>query len=114
MTLTTRTLNSTLPAAMKLKDAAELLTVHPETLRRMAVKNEIPSVRIRARWAIPSQYIEDWINGHLDAWTQSEGGVWQRNLSIDMQISGGDTEFRKCHGDPPSGGGLVKEPQVTE
>jgi excisionase family DNA binding protein len=85
---------------MKLKDVALLLTVHPETLRRMAVKNEIPSVRIRARWALPSQYVEDWINGHLAAWEQNQEGVWQRNPDYDHKTDGDEPDFRRPDGDP--------------
>jgi excisionase family DNA binding protein len=114
MTYTTPNPNSPLPAAMTLQEAADLLTVHPETLRRMAVKNEIPSVRVRARWALPCQYVEDWINGHLAAWTQNPDGVWQRTPGYDIKTDVEEPEFRSTDTDPPSGGGLVQDPPTSE
>jgi len=106
--------NPSLPAAVTLQDAAVLLTVHPETLRRLGVMNKIPSLRIGIRWAIPSQYVEDWINGHLAAWIQNQDGVWQRNPGYDNQTDGEGAEFRNTDEDPPSGGGLAQDPEPSK
>jgi excisionase family DNA binding protein len=114
MTFTTPNPNSPLPAAMTLQEAADLLTVHPETLRRLGVKNKIPSVRIGTRWALPCQYVEDWINGHLAAWTQNPDGVWQRTPRYDIKTDVEEPEFRSTDIDPPSGGGLVQDPPTSE
>jgi excisionase family DNA binding protein len=100
MRFTTPNPNSPIPAAMTLQEAGDLLTVHPETLRRLGVKNKIPSLRIGTRWAIPSQYVEDWINGHLAAWTQNPDGVWQRIPGYDIKTDGEVAEFRS-KGEPP-------------
>jgi hypothetical protein len=74
---------STKKPTMKLKDAAELLTVCGETLRRMAVASEIPALQIRTRWAIPTQFIEDWIAGNRSLWEIAPTGLWIRK---DIQI----------------------------
>ena len=106
--------NPTLPAAISLKDAGALLTVHPETLRRMAVDKEIPSVRIRDRWAIPSQYIEDWVNGHLAAWTQNPDGVWQRTPGYNIKTDAEEPDFRNTDEDPQSSGGHAQDPKPSK
>ncbi len=72
---------------MTLKDAAELLTVCRETLRRMAVASEIPAIRIRTRWALPSQFIEDWIAGNRGLWELSAAGTWIRITATNDQVS---------------------------
>ena len=113
MTFQPPTPNSPIPAAMTLQEAGDLLTVHPETLRRLGVKNKIPSLRIGTRWAIPSQYIEDWINGHLAAWTQNTEGVWQRTPGYDIKTDGEGAEFRSTNEPPHSGGGLVQAPLTS-
>ena len=69
---------STKKPTMKLKDAAALLTVCGETLRRMAVKCEIPALQIRTRWALPTLFVEDWIAGNRGLWEISPTGTWIR------------------------------------
>jgi excisionase family DNA binding protein len=79
---TTPTTTSNLSPTLTLAEAGRALTVHQETLRRMAVANEIPALRIRSRWAIPRLFIDDWVSGHLDRWALSKEGVWQRHVPI--------------------------------
>jgi excisionase family DNA binding protein len=61
---------------MTLAEVAKAFTVDDETVRRMAIAKEIPAFRMRGRWAVPRQYVEDVLNGHLAAWRRTaEGGL---------------------------------------
>lgn len=87
---------------MTLREAGEQLSVHPETLRRMAVAQEIPAIRIRTRWVIPTQFVLDWVNGHIERWARSSEGTWQRNDQRDPEVNGSpDLEGLGDHPIPP-------------
>lgn len=86
---------SSTPVTMKLEQAAAHLTVHPETLRRMAVANEIPSARIRSRWSIPSQFVEDWATGNRDLWNKTPDGHWYRKQGSQEALEE-VSPFRSC------------------
>lgn len=83
---------------MTLREAGEQLSVHPETLRRMAVAQEIPAIRIRTRWVVPTQFVLDWVSGHIGRWVRSSEGTWQRNDPESLEVnSSPDLEGLGCH-----------------
>lgn len=88
---------------MTLREAGEQLSVHPETLRRMAVATEIPALRIRSRWVIPTQFVHDWVSGHADRWLQNPEGTWQRHdPGYENRTSSPDLEGAEDHPIPPT------------
>jgi excisionase family DNA binding protein len=42
------------------KEAADLLGIHPETLRRMAVRGDIPALKVGRFWNFETRH---WISG---------------------------------------------------
>jgi excisionase family DNA binding protein len=47
-------------------EVADFLRLRPETVRSMARRQEIPSVRIRRRWRFRRQDIEHWVQTMSD------------------------------------------------
>jgi excisionase family DNA binding protein len=47
------------------EDAAELLDIHPETLRRMAVRDEIPALRVGRFWKYRASALDAWVSSRL-------------------------------------------------
>jgi len=46
------------------KEAAELLCVHVETIRRMARRGDIPTCKVGKLWRIPKDALLDWAETH--------------------------------------------------
>ena len=90
-------LNTTV--TMTLKQAGKQLGVHAETVRRMAVDEEIPSVRIRTRWAIPTRFILDWISGNRQMWSKGSDGIWHR-IGTPHYADDEEPAFRKGESTP--------------
>ena len=90
-------LNTTV--TMTLKEAGDQLGVHAETIRRMAVDEEIPSARIRTRWAIPTLFILDWTLGNRQMWSRGPDGLWHRAGDCNSAEDKGP-EFRKSESTP--------------
>ena len=66
------------PALVSLDEAARLLSVHSETIRKRAEKGEVPHVRVGDRWLIPRQWIVDVANGNAAAWQPNGHGGLSR------------------------------------
>jgi excisionase family DNA binding protein len=49
------------------KDAAELFGVHPETLRRMAVRGEIPALKVGRFWKFRGSAVDKWVSSGLNS-----------------------------------------------
>jgi excisionase family DNA binding protein len=47
-------------------EAAELLGIHPETLRRMAVRGEIPALKVGRFWKYRGSALEVWVSSRLN------------------------------------------------
>ena len=47
------------------EEAAELLGIHPETLRRMAVRGEIPALRVGRFWKFRGSALDAWVSSRL-------------------------------------------------
>jgi excisionase family DNA binding protein len=84
---------------MTLKQAGDQLGVHAETVRRMAVDEEIPSARIRKRWAIPTLFVLDWTSGNRQMWSKGSDGLWHRAGDCNSAEDKGP-EFRKSESTP--------------
>lgn len=50
---------------LKQEEAAELLGIHPETLRRMAVRGEIPALKVGRFWKYRGSALEVWVRARL-------------------------------------------------
>ena len=48
------------------QDAAELLGIHPETLRRMAVRGEIPALKVGRFWKFRVSGLEAFVSSKLN------------------------------------------------
>jgi excisionase family DNA binding protein len=48
------------------RDAAELLGIHPETLRRMAVLGEIPALKVGRFWKYRASALDSWVSSRLE------------------------------------------------
>jgi excisionase family DNA binding protein len=48
------------------KEAAELLGIHPEMLRRMAVRGEIPALKVGRYWKYRASALEAWVSSRLN------------------------------------------------
>lgn len=48
------------------EQAAELLGIHPETLRRMAVRGEIPALKVGRYWKYRASALEAWVSSRLN------------------------------------------------
>ena len=66
------------PALVSLDEAARMLSVHSETIRKRAEKGEVPHVRVGDRWLIPRQWIVDVANGNGAAWQPNDHGGLSR------------------------------------
>lgn len=44
------------------EQAAELLGIHPEMLRRMAVRGEIPALKVGRYWKYRASALEAWVS----------------------------------------------------
>jgi len=71
------------PALVSLDEAARLLSVHSETIRKRAEKGEVPHVRVGDRWLIPRQWIVDVANGNAAAWQPNQHGGLSRIANWD-------------------------------
>jgi excisionase family DNA binding protein len=48
------------------KEAAELLGIHPEMLRRIAVRGEIPPLKVGRYWKYRASALEGWVSSRLN------------------------------------------------
>ena len=49
------------------KKAAERLDIHPETLRRLSVRGEIPSLKIGRFWKYLPSALDAWVRSRLNS-----------------------------------------------
>jgi len=47
---------------LTLKEAASLLRIHPKTLQNMAIRGEVPSIKILRGWRFRESDLQRWIN----------------------------------------------------
>lgn len=50
--------------ALRISEAAELLGISPDTVKRMVTDGQIPSVKLRGAVRIPRKQLEEWIDEH--------------------------------------------------
>jgi excisionase family DNA binding protein len=48
------------------QEAADLLGIHPETLRRMSIRGEIPALRVGRFWKYRASTLESWVSSRLN------------------------------------------------
>lgn len=48
------------------EEAAQLLGIHPETLRRMARRGEVPALKVGRFWKYRSSALDSWVSSKLD------------------------------------------------
>jgi excisionase family DNA binding protein len=49
------------PAIMTIEEVAELLKLHPLTVRRLAREGEIPAFKVGRQWRIKTELLDRWI-----------------------------------------------------
>jgi excisionase family DNA binding protein len=61
---------------LTLKEAASLLRIHPKTLQNMAIRGEVPSIKILRGWRFRESDLQRWINSlvRLPHNSSSNGG----------------------------------------
>jgi excisionase family DNA binding protein len=78
---------------MTLKEIAERLSVTPQTIRRLAIAGEIPTIRIGRRWRAKRDLFEQWIRErcleNVSANDVSEGDVSPEHTSLEDTSAGG-------------------------
>jgi excisionase family DNA binding protein len=47
------------------EEAAELLGIHSETLRRMAVRGEVPALKVGRFWKYRGSALDAWVSSRL-------------------------------------------------
>ena len=50
---------------LTLKEAASLLRIHPKTLQNMAIRSEVPSIKILRGWRFRESDLQRWLNSLL-------------------------------------------------
>ena len=48
------------------EEAAQLLGIHPETLRRMAVRGEVPALKVGRFWKYRASTLDGWVSERLN------------------------------------------------
>jgi excisionase family DNA binding protein len=48
------------------EEAAELLGIHSETLRRMAVRGEVPALKVGRFWKYRGSALDSWVSSRLN------------------------------------------------
>jgi excisionase family DNA binding protein len=61
----TETLASCFEKLLGQEHTAELLGIHPETLRRMTIRGEIPALRVGRFWKYRASSLEAWVRSRL-------------------------------------------------
>lgn len=51
--------------ALRMSEAAELLGLSPDTVKRMVTDGQLPYVRLRGSVRIPRKQLEEWIDEHV-------------------------------------------------
>jgi len=61
---------------LTLKEAASLLRIHPKTLQNMAIRSEVPSIKILRGWRFRESDLQRWLNSlvRLPHTNSSNGG----------------------------------------
>jgi excisionase family DNA binding protein len=49
---------------LNLNEAADLLRCHPVTLKRLAIKNEIPAKKLGSLWRFSRQRLMEWLQAN--------------------------------------------------
>jgi excisionase family DNA binding protein len=47
------------------REAASLLGIHPETIRRMAVRGEVPALKVGRFWKFRASELDAWVSSKL-------------------------------------------------
>jgi excisionase family DNA binding protein len=47
-------------------EAADLLGIHPETLRRMSIRGEIPALKVGRFWKYRGSALDEWVSSRLN------------------------------------------------
>jgi excisionase family DNA binding protein len=47
-------------------EAAQILRLHPVTVREMAARREIPGLKIGKVWRFRASSLDEWVNSRLD------------------------------------------------
>ncbi|PPC90948.1 MAG: hypothetical protein CTY35_14000 [Methylotenera sp.] len=76
-----------------IKEAAELLMVHPVTLYRMAERGEVPAVKPGKRWVFVDIDLIEWLRAQYLTQTSVSDSTERMNLchytNVKAQVSGG-------------------------
>ena len=73
-----------LPLTLNLTEAAELLKVHPDTLRRKAHDGKVPAAKFGRCWVFASSILLEWMNNQCRSTVEkapSTGGYPSRSLA---------------------------------
>lgn len=57
-----RALVATQHGMLTLREAAQYLRVHPNTVEQMALEGSIPGLQIEGRWRFPKSSLDEWLN----------------------------------------------------
>jgi excisionase family DNA binding protein len=66
-----RSLVATQHAMLTLREAAQYLRVHPNTVEHMAQEGELPGLLIEGRWRFPKTSLDEWLN--IQVFKKGEG-----------------------------------------
>ena len=91
---------------LDLKEAAALLKLHPEVLRRKAVAGEVPGRKFGKKWVFVKEHLCDFISGRFPVQRQA-----LKIISGSLQKSGTDKACQSTKEKTPGGSRL---PWLTE
>lgn len=72
---------------LKLKDAAKLLNMTPENLRRLAARHEVPCVKLGGEWRFPSD-ITARVLGEVGTVPERSGNVADESQTLCGNVVG--------------------------
>jgi excisionase family DNA binding protein len=51
---------------LRVREVAERLSIHPNTVYEMAMRGELPRVKVRTAVRVPESALEEWIAAHTE------------------------------------------------